>query len=212
MREVLRQRRPTDFPDERDGLRRALKQAGSAADLAELNGIEGNATRIYFGALKAVVPEEYGFSGRNRRPPRDPFNALLSFGYTLLYARVETLIRVAGLYPWAGFYHQPHGTHATLASDLMEPFRHLVERVALTAVTRGELKPADFRIDPALGCRLAPPALRRYMGLLAERFETPVHAVGDEEALPLMRHIHGQNLRLVQWIRGGAEFSAWVSR
>jgi len=212
MREVLRQRRPRDFIKERDILQGALKSAGSATDLAALNGVEGNATRVYFRALKALVPERYGFTGRNRRPPRDPFNALLSLGYTLLYAHVETLVRVSGLYPWAGFYHQPHGTHATLASDLMEPFRHLVERVALTAVTRGTLEPGDFRTDERLGCRLNPPALRRYMALLSDRLETPLHAVGEEEARPLLQHLHAQNRRLIQWMRGGPVFSAWVNR
>lgn len=212
MREVLRQRRPTDFIKERAALQDALKSAGGADDLLVLNGVEGNATRIYFGALKSLIPKEYGFTGRNRRPPRDPFNALLSLGYTLLYAYVETLIRVSGLYPWAGFYHQPHGTHATLASDLMEPFRHLVERAALTAVTRAELKPEHFRIDDSLGCRINPPALRRYMALLAERFGAPTHAVGEEEALPVLQQVHAQNRRLVRWMREGAEFTAWVSR
>ncbi|MCG6860684.1 MAG: CRISPR-associated endonuclease Cas1 [Chromatiaceae bacterium] len=212
MREVLRQRRPTDFIKERNALQTAMKSAGTADDLAALNGVEGNATRTYFGALKALVPDEYGFSGRNRRPPRDPFNALLSLGYTLLYAHVETLVRVSGLYPWIGFYHQPHGTHATLASDLMEPFRHLIERIALTIVIRAELEPADFRMDDRLGCRLSPPALRRYMTRLVKRFDEPVHAVGDEAARPVLQHIHAQNRRLVSWLRGGAEFTAWVSR
>jgi CRISP-associated protein Cas1 len=121
-------------------------------------------------------------------------------------------VRVSGLYPWAGFYHQPHGTHATLASDLMEPFRHLVERVALTAVTRGTLEPGDFRTDERLGCRLNPPALRRYMALLSDRLETPLHAVGEEAARPLLQHLHAQNRRLSQWMRSGPEFSAWVNR
>jgi CRISPR-associated endonuclease Cas1 len=79
--------------------------------------------------------------------PHDPFNSLLSLGYTVLYAHVETVLRVSGLLPWIGFYHQAHGCHAALASDLMEPFRHLVERTALAAVTRGSIVPEDFYLD-----------------------------------------------------------------
>jgi len=212
LREVLRQREPSGFPDVRRRLGDALAAVGTAPDSAALNGIEGNATRAYFGALALLIPEAYGFSGRNRRPPRDPFNALLSLGYTLLYSHVETLLRVDGLYPWNGFYHRSHGRHAALASDLMEPFRHLVERTALAAVTRGLLKPEDFRDAGEKGCRLTAPALRKYLAMLWERFDQPLTAVGDAEPYPVLQQIHRQNRRLVGWIRGGPEFKAWVAR
>ncbi len=212
MREVLRQRDPIAFPNERLRINEALKQVGKAQDLETLNGIEGNATRLYFQGLAALVPDEYEFSGRNRRPPRDPFNSLLSLGYTLLYCHVETLLRADGLFPWRGFYHQSHGRHAALASDLMEPFRHLVERTALTAVTRHRIKPGEFRDDPKSGCRLSTPAMKIYLAMLWERFDKPIQAVGEVEPHSALYHIHHQNRRLVEWLRGEAEFNAWVSR
>lgn len=180
--------------------------------MEHLSGIEGSATRRYYQSLTDLIPEDSGFNGRNRRPPRDPFNALLSLGYTLLYSHTETLLRVSGLYPWTGFYHQPHGTHATLASDLMEPFRHLVERVALTCVIRGQLKPEEFRSVPGQGCRLTPPALRRYIALLSERFQAETLAVGEEKSRSALQNLHLQNRRLVDWLRGGPEFKAWLTR
>ncbi len=212
MRETLRQRKPTGFYDQRRILGESLRNAGKVEQITALNGVEGAATRIYYQALAQLIPEEYGFNGRNRRPPRDPFNALLSLGYTILYAHVETLLRVDGLYPWTGFYHQPHGRHAALASDLMEPFRHLVERVSLTLLIRKGLKPQDFTLDPQKGCRLTPTALRTYLKQLHERLDTPLLAVGEAVALTPLQHLHQQNLSLVTWLRGGNEFDAWVMR
>lgn len=212
MRETLRQRSATGFYEQRRILAESMKKAGKATDIASLNGAEGNATRVYYQALAKLVPEEYGFNGRNRRPPRDPFNALLSLGYTIVYAHVETLIRVDGLYPWTGFYHQPHGRHAALASDLMEPFRHVVERVALTLLIRHSLKPEDFTLDPQKGCRLTPAALRTYLKQLHERLDMPLQAVGEAIPMTPLQHMHRQNLRLVDWLRGGSEFKAWVVR
>ncbi|CRI67871.1 putative RNA-directed DNA polymerase [Thiocapsa sp. KS1] len=212
MRELLRQRAPSGFQNTRDALQRAVAEAERASDPSVLNGIEGAATRAYFQALATSVPAVYEFDGRNRRPPRDPFNALLSFGYTLLYAHVDTLIRVAGLYPWIGFYHQPHGRHAALASDLMEPFRHVVERAALRAVTRQGIKPEEFYLDPIKGCRLSPTAMRRYLAMIWERLEAPAESLGDAESRPILQQIHRQNRRLVEAVRGGTPFSAWVSR
>ena len=211
-RELLRQRQPAGFQKERQTLQQAAHDAASAPDLSTLNGIEGAAARVYFQALAPTIPAAYGFDGRNRRPPRDPFNALLSLGYTLLHAHVDTLIRAAGLYPWIGFYHQPHGRHAALASDLMEPFRHLIERAALRAVTRQGIGPDAFHLDPVLGCRLSPPALRRYLAMIWERLEAPAESLEEGESRPAIHQIHRQNRRLVEAIRTGAPLRPWVAR
>jgi len=210
-RELLRQRQPTGLEAARQALQQAAQDAAQAADPSTLNGIEGAAARAYFQALAATIPAAYGFDGRNRRPPRDPFNALLSLGYTLLYAHVDTLLRVAGLYPWTGFYHQPHGRHAALASDLMEPFRHVIERAALRAVTRQGIKPEEFHLDPALGCRLSPAALRRYLALIWERLEAPAESLAEGESRPILQQIYRQNRRLIEAIRGGTPLTAWVA-
>lgn len=212
MREVLRQRDPGGFLRERHALQQALSRAGRAADLSALNGVEGQATRVYFRGLAALVPDEYGFTGRNKRPPRDPFNALLSLGYSVLHAHAVTLIRVSGLYPWLGLYHQPHGAHATLASDLMEPFRHVIERAALSVVGRGGIPPEQFRDDPVLGCRLTPVAMKGYLGRVWERLDRPVGRIGESGSLPVLQQLHRQNRRLLRAMRDGGDFDAWVSR
>ena len=215
MREVLRQRNPVAFYNERRILQNSSESAGKANDLKSLNGVEGNATRAYFSALKTIIPEEYGFTGRNRRPPKDPFNSLLSLGYTYLYSHLETMLRIDGFYPWKGLYHQSHGRHAALASDLMEPFRHIVERTALKMLVNQQLKPEEFTLDPEKGCRLSPNALRLYFSELYKSFDTPVKAIGSNpntQAITPLEHIHQQNLRLNTWLRGGETFKPWIWR
>lgn len=213
-REVLRQRLPHPGLEEAiAAIDHALAALPGRGGLDALRGHEGEATAAYYQALATLVPAEYGFAGRNRRPPRDPFNALLSLGYSLLQAHVHTALLGDGLYPWLGFYHQPHGRHAVLASDLVEVFRHLVERTALNAVSRHGLGPERFHRTAAGACLLRHDARREYLRALSQRFETPVAGVHDPEPLPLTGALEAQNRRLVAWIRGeSAEFLPWRAR
>jgi CRISPR-associated protein Cas1 len=95
--------------------------------LDTLRGHEGAAARAYFGAMAAVMPPALQFTGRNRRPPRDPVNACLSLGYTLLHAQAVQACAVAGLDPLLGFYHRPAFGRESLASDLIEALRPAVD-------------------------------------------------------------------------------------
>ena len=162
--------------------------------------------------MGGLLPPEWGFTGRNRQPPRDPANALLSFGYTLLNGYVETLLHADGLLPWLGFCHQAHGRHATLASDLMEPFRHLVERTVLSAVQRHELKAQDFFIAANGACMMQKEARRVFFAQLLDRFNTPLAAYGEDVALTPVQHIHRQNLSLTGWLMRGEAFQAFRTR
>ncbi|MBD2105329.1 type I-MYXAN CRISPR-associated endonuclease Cas4/Cas1 [Leptolyngbya sp. FACHB-261] len=128
------------------------KQVSKAESLDSLLGIEGNLAALYFGALpyligKGVAPEMH-FNGRNRRPPKDRFNALLSFGYALLLKDVMNAILAVGLEPALGFYHQPRSQAAPLALDLMEIFRvPLVDLLVVGSVNRGQWDiKTDFEI------------------------------------------------------------------
>jgi group II intron reverse transcriptase/maturase/CRISPR-associated endonuclease Cas1 len=183
-----------------------------ALSLQELNGLEGSATRLYFLALREIIPAEFGFDGRNRQPPLDPFNALLSMGYTLLYSCLESILRCDGLLPWQGFYHQGHGRHATLASDLMEPFRHIVERQALAMLKRHELKLTDFYWTDQQACYLKKPARNLYLGKLVAKFDSKLSSKYSTEARSLFTQIHQQNLSLIRYIESGTAFSAWRIR
>lgn len=142
-----------------EGLKRAiaqmqilLKQVPKAKSLESLLGLEGNLAALYFGALPFLISEEVAselhFSGRNRRPPKDRFNALLSFGYALLLKDVMNGILTVGLEPALGFYHQPRSQASPLALDLLEVFRvPLVDMTVVASVNRGQWDvQADFEV------------------------------------------------------------------
>lgn len=105
--------------------------------LETLRGIEGAAAASYFRAYAEILPPALEFSGRNRRPPRDPVNALLSLGYTLLHAESQAAVESAGLDPWLGLYHEPAHGRASLACDLSELYRWQVDELAWR-LTRSE--------------------------------------------------------------------------
>lgn len=114
-------------------------------------GLEGNLGALYFAALPLLVsqiPPELHFSGRSRRPPKDRFNALLSFGYALLLKDVMNAILAVGLEPALGFYHQPRSQASPLALDLMEIFRvPLVDLPIMGSINRGQWDAqADFEV------------------------------------------------------------------
>lgn len=129
-----------------------LKQVPQTTSLSSLLGLEGNLAALYFGALPHLVsdktPAELQFSGRNRRPPQDRFNALLGFGYALLMKDVVNAILTVGLEPALGFYHQPRSQAPPLALDLMEVFRvPLVDMPILASINRGQwLVQEDFEV------------------------------------------------------------------
>lgn len=130
----------------------ALREVAERSDaLASLLGVEGSAARVYFEHFPTMFklsPEDappFDFTGRNRRPPKDPVNALLSFGYSLLVKEMLVAALGVGFDPYLGFYHQPRYGRPALALDLMEEFRPLVaDSVVITVINNGEIGPSDF--------------------------------------------------------------------
>lgn len=120
-------RKMLGIDDALQGLRNALRAASCAEGIDSLRGHEGDAGRHYFsglpGLLRNDLDERLRFNGRNRRPPQDRINALLSFGYALLYRDVLQAIMAVGLEPAFGFFHRPRSAAHPLVLDLMEIFR-----------------------------------------------------------------------------------------
>ena len=138
----------------------ALKTEG----LAELRGVEGYAANCYFEALGGVLREGVPFDGRNRRPPKDPVNALLSLGYTLLGGEIQGLLATRGLDPYLGFYHQPRRGMPALAQDILEEFRApVVDRLVLALFNRREVSADDFAAGPKGGFRLKERPLKLFL-------------------------------------------------
>lgn len=177
-------------------------------DLAGLMGLEGVAGAAWFRWLAERIPAEWGFTGRNRRPPQDPVNALLSLGYTLAGAELESAAVAGGLDPALGFLHAPEPGRPALALDLLEALRPGVDACVLDLITAEQLTPAHFRTRPAEGCRLTKEGRSRfYEAWAGYRRSWPALGIGaaDDGAperattLPAMARFLarelGQNLR-----------------
>lgn len=125
-----------------------LRRLETPRPVDDLRGIEGEAAASYFSAfprLVTVSDEAFTFSGRNRRPPTDPVNALLSFTYTLLVHDCRSALEGVGLDPCVGYLHTDRPGRPSLALDLMEEFRaFLADRLVLSLINRKQIQPNDF--------------------------------------------------------------------
>jgi len=179
------QRFLSNHPDaELRALRTRLLQHADVALHADrfksLLGIEGAAGSDYFRALTRMNRSELPFAGRSRRPPGDPVNALLSFGYSLLTQEAWALAEALGLDPWMGIYHAPNRRRPALVMDIIEPFRHaVVDRAVLAAINRGRFCPDDFRSRRG-GTFLSRDGVAR----LCEVFEGAMQQCASEEVRP----------------------------
>ena len=157
-------------------LKSDTRRAARAHSLPELLGVEGAAAARYFRAFSAMLNESasdaelaFDFQTRNRRPPRDPVNALLSFAYSLLVRAWTVTLAAVGFDAYRGLYHQPRYGRPALALDLMEPFRPLVaDSVVVQAINNGEVRPTDFRAA-AGSVSLAADGRRRFISTFERR-------------------------------------------
>ncbi len=117
----------------------ALADAGS-----RIRGWEGSAGRAYFQCLSKIMPSEYRFAKRSKRPAMDPFNAALNYCYGILYSRVEKACILAGLDPYVGFLHTDNYNKKSLVFDLIEPFRIFAEQPAVYLFTGKKIKKNYF--------------------------------------------------------------------
>lgn len=129
----------------------ALLEIDDCKSIPELRGLEGSAAARYFQALAASVPGSLGFTRRNRRPPKDPLNALLSLTYTLLYSDCARMLYQIGLDPYIGFYHTPEYGRKSLACDFLEPLRPSADMWALSLLSEKKLRVENFTIGEQ-GC------------------------------------------------------------
>lgn len=163
-----------------DRLSAARKSADGAATSTQLLGIEGDAAAVYFRAFASLLkaPEDkqgtgelaaFRFEARNRRPPADPVNAMLSLAYAMLTRHLTIALTSVGLDPYRGFYHAPRYGRPALALDLMEPFRAIIaDSVVLSAVNTGEVGPSDF-VVAVTGTALTQAGRRRFVEAFERR-------------------------------------------
>ncbi len=208
-------------PRPRDALAKMatiLRKVEHARSTAELRGLEGNIAAQYFRNLSRMLrprdfDAEWDFGGRNRRPPRDPVNALLSFGYALLAKECTVALLGEGLDPWWGLFHQPRHGRPALALDLMEEFRPVVvDSAVLTAVNTGMVARKDFHVSKA-GCVLREKGRKAFIRAYEARLDQLVtHPLFDYRAS--WRSILRLQARLLsRWLRADVpEYVGMVTR
>lgn len=189
----------------------AHPQADSA--YGRLQGLEGSGTALYFGVFDRLLKGDWKFERRCRRPPRDPVNALLSFGYTLLTNQVASAVNVVGLDPYIGFLHSSQYGKPALALDVMETFRPLVvDSVVLTLLNNEMLSQQDFREE--LGSWLLTEKGRRsYLHKFEERLDTEIrHPVFGYQA-SYRRSLELEVRLVAKWLAGEIpEYKPFIAR
>ena len=163
-----------------DRLNIARRSTARAPTMAALLGFEGDAAATYFRAFAGLLaPPAHGdgtdnltpfrFETRNRRPPTDPVNAMLSLAYSMLTRHLTIALATVGLDPYRGLFHAPRHGRPALALDLMEPFRPIIaDSVVLTVINTGEMSPTDF-VTGATGTALTSAGRRRFIAAFERR-------------------------------------------
>ena len=193
-----------------DDLAQQEKNAKVADRAESLLGIEGLGAKVYFANFSRMVksdslPSEWDFHNRNRRPPKDPINTLLSFGYAMLAKECTVAVAAEGFDPYWGFYHQPRHGRPALALDLMEEFRTaVVDSAVITAINTGMVRDGDFQTTKA-GCAMKPAARKAFIRSYEARLDQLVtHPIFDYRC-SWRTIIRLQAKLLSRWVRGEIE-------
>lgn len=180
-----------------------LSRVDTAPNSDYLRGLEGDGARAYFAGMGMVLTEgPFPFVARTRRPPRDPVNALIGFAYGLLVTEVSGAIEAVGLDPQVGFFHRPRSGRPSLALDLVEELRPVVDRFVVRVLRRRELGAPDFTVTPGGATYLSDSGRERFFKLWEEAKGQPMEhmllrrpverwALPSIQATLLARHLRG---------------------
>ena len=188
----------------------SIRLAKYVDNLDSLRGIEGDAAATYFSAFEELINEnrreDFSFSGRNRRPPRDPVNALLSFVYAILGQDIGAALNGVGLDPQVGFLHADRPGRDSLAQDLLEEFRPwLADRLVLSLINRRQLKASDFITESSGAVRMSDGARKQLLVAYQEKKQQEVMHPFLKEKVPIGIIPHIQAMLLARHLRKDLE-------
>ena len=208
LREIRNHRDNPRLTHAAENLLSSLRRSMSSSTVEQAMGIEGEAAAIYFGVFNELLRgTEFRFSGRVRRPPTDPVNALLSFVYSLLTQECMSALLGVGLDPYVGFLHQDRPGRASLALDLLEEFRSSwADRFVLTLINRKQIHLNDFVTEASGAVRLTDGARKSLFVSYQERKQDEILHPYLKEKIPVGLLPHCQSLLLARHLRGDTEF------
>lgn len=214
---LLRSARDSKQAEDRDKLSDAARRMGrileklpGASSHDQVRGYEGDAARLYFGALNlAIRPQArngFAFDTRTRRPPRDPTNALLSFLYAVLLNDCRSALETVGLDPQLGYLHSVRPGRPALALDLLEEFRSIIaDRLVLTLINRRQIQDSDFERRDGGAVLLNDAGRKTVITAYQERKQESLKHPLLEEPVPIGLLPHIQARLLARVLRGDAE-------
>lgn len=204
-----------DHPGKTDGVKLknvqhllagCIRRLQEATDQELIRGIEGEAARAYFSVFDECITNAdpaFRFEGRNRRPPLDRVNCLLSFVYTLMTHDIRSALESCGLDPAAGFLHKDRPGRPSLALDMLEEFRSYIgDRLVLSLINRGQVQPKDFEISETGAVFMKDDARKTVITAYQQRKQDEIEHpfVGEKMAAGLLWHM--QAMLLARYIRG----------
>ena len=171
-----------------------------------LMNFEAEGARIYWDAIKQVLPEEFCFLGRETRGAKDPFNVMLNFGYqTILFPEVWKAVSYAGLDMYAGYLHADRPGKPSLVLDLMEEFRQqVVDRTIIGLVTKNMVKPEEVFVENEKEKRLGKEVVKKLLEGFQDRLDTPVMFNGRKASIK--NFIYSQAREIVRFLLHGKDY------
>lgn len=196
----------TDIEQTCQGFTRYGQRLLTEDDLETVRGIEGRTARDYFDQFDHLIvaqKETFAFSGRNRRPPLDPVNCLLSFIYSLLAHDVRSALETVGLDPAVGFLHRDRPGRFGLALDLMEEFRPiLADRLALSLINLGQVKKKGFTITESGAVTMSDETRKTLLVAYQKRKQEEIEHPFLKEKIPMGMALYSQAQLLNRYLRG----------
>jgi CRISPR-associated protein Cas1 len=199
-----------DLAAELEQMAESLSEIPAAGDIGVLMGIEGNAARRYFAGFARMLLGPFAFDGRRKHPAPDPVNALLSFGYTLAFNEISSLLDGLGFDPYLGYFHSVDYGRASLASDLLEEFRASMDRFTLYLINNRIFHEDDFYPNPkGEGIYLTREALKTYFLQYERHLNRELAHPDTAETTTLRKCFRSQAEKLAACIRGGAPYETF---
>jgi len=189
------------------GIEALMKDIAGADNAASLRGTEGSIARSYFSGFGKMMLSELTFEGRKKHPSTDPVNALLSFGYTLLFNEISSLLDGLGFDPYLGYFHEVEYGRASLACDIQEEFRAAIDRFTLYLINNRMLGKDDFFENAKDGSiYLKRDAMKKYFSEYEKNLNREFVHPGTKENTTLRKCFRIQAERLAGCIKDGDEY------
>ena len=197
--------REEDITGEIKGIKSLINKIEKCKDIRSLMGYEGSIAKNYFKALGKLIDEKFKFTKRSRRPPRDEFNSLISYGYTIIFNEIYGKIEKHGLNPYFGFLHSDDENHPTLCSDLMEEWRPvIVDSLVMSLINGHEILKEHFNITDEGGVYLKHEAHKIFIKRINDKLLTQQKYIENiDYEVTFRRGIDLQVINLVHAIEEG---------